>query len=308
MEQTFQVVTWNCRRASSKSRAWDYLLELHPDVALLQDFGNIPESVSRVYSYVRDITVSETGRSQPSAAGALVKGTADADVPLPAPNEWVARELAILNENFISKAVTLHNGYLLNVLSAYSPAWPVDPARLQGIDTTGIQLTHNRKVWGTEILWASLRAMNLKADERLIVGGDFNSAESFDLGRKGPTGNREVRERMNGLGLQDCLRTFKGALTPTFRNPRGGEIMHQIDHQYVTPALLDTLRWRDVGSPDRVFRSVPTWRIFSDRLSMCARRASVEEAVTGFGVATLLVDAASLRGEHNRVEHTFPMH
>lgn len=267
MEQTFRVVTWNCRRASSKSRAWDYLLELNPDVALLQDFGNIPECVSRVYSYARDTVVSGTGRSQPSAAGVLVKGTVDADVPLPSPNEWVARELAILSENFIAKAVTLHNGYRLKVISAYSPAWPVDPARLQGIDTTGIQLIHNRKVWGTEILWASLKAMNLKADEPFIVGGDFNSSETFDLGRKGPTGNREFRERMNGLGLRECLRAFKGTLTPTFRNPRGGEIIHQIDHLYVTPALLDTLQWCDAGSSHRVFGSVPT---LSDHLPIVA--------------------------------------
>lgn len=75
--------TLNCRLTSPKSKAWGYLLELDQDVAVLQDFGTIPESVPRLYSYDRGTAVTGTGRSQPSAAGVLVKGTMDADVPQP---------------------------------------------------------------------------------------------------------------------------------------------------------------------------------------------------------------------------------
>jgi len=268
MVQTFRVVAWNCRRASRTSHAWDYLLELDPDVALLQDFGKIPASVSQVYSSTEDAAVIETGRPRRFGTGVLVKGTVDADLPMPAPNEWVTQELEILKGNFVAKAVTLHNGFRLNIISVYSPARPIDPLRLQGIDTTGIQLTQNRNVWGTEILWASLSAMNFKADEAFIVGGDFNSSETFDdMWPGGPRGNREFIERMRALGLRDCLRSFKGQLTPTFRNPRGGQVIHQIDHLYATEALLNILRRCDVGSAERVFASVPS---LSDHLPIVA--------------------------------------
>ena len=42
--------------------------------------------------------------------------------------------------------ITLQTGITLNVISAYSPAFRIDPARLEGIDTTGIKLTQNRDV------------------------------------------------------------------------------------------------------------------------------------------------------------------
>lgn len=38
-------MSWNCKHASSTSRLWNYLLELDSDVALLQDFGTVPEHI-----------------------------------------------------------------------------------------------------------------------------------------------------------------------------------------------------------------------------------------------------------------------
>ena len=58
-------------------------------------------------------------------------------------------------------------------------------------------------------------------------------------------------ERMNALGFYDCLRMFKGKLTPTFRTPRGGMVIHQLDHLYVTPILLSRLSGPS-GSAERV--------------------------------------------------------
>src|SRR5688572_4259823 len=54
-----------------------------------------------------------------------------------------------------------------------------------------------------------------------------------------------IMDRMNPLGLYDSLRMFKGHLTPTFRSPRGGSVIHQLDHLYVTPSLLSRLSWCD---------------------------------------------------------------
>ena len=268
MNQPFRIISWNCRRASFTSRLWDYLLELDPDVALLQDFGTIPDRVLQVYSHAQDAAAPGTARAQRFFSGILVKGVSSEDLQLPAPNEWVARELKFFSGYFTARNVTLHNGIKLKVMSAYSPAFPIDRARLQDIDTTGIQLTQSRDVWGTELLWACLTAMNIEADEPFIVAGDLNSSETFDyLWGKKPRGNKEVMDRMNALGFHECLRTFKGQLTPTFRSPRGGTVVHQLDHLYVTDSLLRELTRCDVGSAERVFASVPS---LSDHLPIVA--------------------------------------
>lgn len=218
-----------------------------------------------MYFHAQNTAVTITERAARHFTGILVKGVSIEDIRLPAPNEWVARELENFKESFTTKTVTLHSGITLRVMSVYNPACRIDPARLEGIDTTGIRLTQNRDVWGTELLWASLKSMNIKADEPFVVAGDLNSSETFDYAK--PRGNREVMERMNALGLSDCLRTFKGQLTPTFRSPRSGFVIHQLDYLYVTDALLGKLAWCDVGSAERVFKSTPS---LSDHLPIVA--------------------------------------
>jgi endonuclease/exonuclease/phosphatase family metal-dependent hydrolase len=97
------------------------------------------------------------------------------------------------------------------------------------------------------------------------VAGDFNSSETFDSPK--PRGNREFMERMNGLGLTEGLRACTGQLTPTFRTPRGGFVVHQLDHLYVTEALRRHLTECGVGSAQRVFESA---RPLSDHLPIVA--------------------------------------
>lgn len=89
----------------------------------------------------------------------------------------------------------------------------------------------------------------------------------------GPRGNREFMDRINALGFHDCLRMFQGKLTPTFRTPRGGTIVHQLDHLYVTPVLFSRLRWCDVGDAERILEPRP---MLSDHLSIVADFVSPE--------------------------------
>jgi exonuclease III len=265
MKQTFRIVTWNCRHASLTSGLWDYLLELDPDVALLQDFGAIPDRVMQHYVQIQSTAVVDTSRAPLFMTGILVKGISTEDIALPVPTEWVARELEISKEFFTARSVTLHNGISLKVLSVYSPAFPIDRTRLAGIDTNGIRLSlQNHDVWVTELLWATLKSMSISAEEPFIMGGDLNSSETIDNPR--PRGNREVMDRMNALGFYDCLRMFKGRLIPTFRHS-GGSIVHQLDHLYVTPTMLSRLAWCDVGSAEHVFGSSP---MLSDHLPIVA--------------------------------------
>jgi hypothetical protein len=45
VEKQFRVISWNCKRALANSRVWDYLLDLDPTIALLQEVGTIPTHV-----------------------------------------------------------------------------------------------------------------------------------------------------------------------------------------------------------------------------------------------------------------------
>ena len=234
---------------------------------MLQEVGRIPDHVTRAYASATGTASDYDGRPLSFNTALLVKGTIDGDLELSSPVEWVARELQFFRGNFVSMRVTLSGGARFGVISVYIPAFPIDKSRLAGIDTKGIQLEHNRKVWVTEILWASLKAMNIRNTDRLIVGGDFNSSETFDtMWGKKPRGNLEIIQRMNALGLYDSLRSHQGQLTPTFRS-RTGSPIHQIDHMYMTTALLKQLTQCEVGSAVRVFGVKPT---LSDHLPIVA--------------------------------------
>ena len=86
------------------------------------------------------------------------------------------------------------------------------------------------------------------------MGGDFNSSKTFDyLWKSGPRGNKQVLDRTSAIGFEECLRSFNGELTPTFRNPRGGKIIHQLDHIFVTDELRLSLESCVVGDSSKVF-------------------------------------------------------
>lgn len=266
MTEILRVLTWNCRKASLYSPAWDYLLDLDPDIAILQDFGTIPDRVLGAYTTAPDMTSAyDAGRKPRYFAEILAKGTVSRRLDLPAAEEWIKRELHAYRDFLTARHVTLGSGMHLTAMSVYSPAFALDTPRLDGIDTSSIRLPQHRNIFGTELLWATLGAMHIQQDERFVVAGDFNSSETLDVPR--PRGNRDIMDRLNGLGLTEVLRKSRGALTPTFRTPRGGFITHQLDHMYVTDALVSGLVTCDVGTAERVFETKPT---LSDHLPIVA--------------------------------------
>lgn len=48
-EESFIVVAWNCNHVAASSRPWGCLLELEPDAAVLQEFGDLPAAASEQY-------------------------------------------------------------------------------------------------------------------------------------------------------------------------------------------------------------------------------------------------------------------
>ncbi|HEY3329354.1 MAG TPA: endonuclease/exonuclease/phosphatase family protein [Capsulimonadaceae bacterium] len=233
-----RVVTWNVRRAAAKSDAWSVLEELDPDIALLQEVCRIPTQIASRYNVVLQTALGKTGNPQKFGTAILAKGLTPQSLPLTSEYDWVSQELESYAGNLVSRRLlgTIEETPV-SVISAYSPAWPLDKSKYPELEVAQVKLTKNPKLWVTDILWSALKNANLN-DTPWIVGGDLNTSESFDLtfGR----GNKEYLDRMTALGLTDCLRSFTGRAVPTFRHTRG-HVEHQMDHLYVTHSLLSKL-------------------------------------------------------------------
>lgn len=215
-------------------------MELGPDLALLQEVGGIPVAVSDHYKIASRAATGKQGQAQRFSTVILTKGDIGEPIHLSSRWDWVNRELEHFRGNLVAYHVTV-GGADFRVLSIYSPAWPVDPARLQDTDVTPVKLKLNPKVWVTELLWASLLDAGTQQPP-WIIGGDLNSSSTFDvLWPGGPHGNQEFFDRMTALGFSECLLQGQGKLTPTFRNPRGGKIIHQLDHLFLSNVLVPQL-------------------------------------------------------------------
>jgi exonuclease III len=249
-----RILTWNVRRAAASSPVWDYLCELAPDVALLQEVGAISPRASEQFGAVLRRATGKTGRLQRFCTGILVRGEIREAVNFSTEWVWVDRELALFDGNIVANRVMLTDGQRLSVVSAYSPAWPVPPERLVDADVTQLKLANSSHLWVTELLYAALSSIPTLRDDPWIIGGDLNASETFDyLWPGGPRGNRELLDRLVDLGLVEALRHTNGGLVPTFRNARGGRVVHQMDHLFLSPPLAKRLESCSCGDAQRVF-------------------------------------------------------
>lgn len=247
-----RIVCWNCRRASRGSGVWNYLEELHPDIALLQEVTSWPEAVSERYRVLARHARGRSGLPQRFHTLILAKAPALEAVRLQGPKEWVTRELGYFAGNLVAAAVPLATGGRLTVVSVHSPAWPVARTRVAGEDTSGVQLIQNRDVWVADLLYAAM-AHHRAGDGNWVIGGDFNTCETFDLWRGGPRGNREYLDRMAALGLVECLRHSQGELTPTYRKPGSPAPKGQLDHCFAGAWISQRLSSCSTSPPDLVF-------------------------------------------------------
>jgi len=247
-----RVITWNIRKATITSPAWKILTDLNPDIALLQEIlvSNIPNNIKQSFDIKFHTAIGKTGKPQNFATAILVKGRIVNELPLSSEYDWVNQELKYFAGNLVSCVAQPTNCPTINIISVYSPAWPIDTSKYPGIDITTVRLQQNPKLWVTEILWSALKNASLE-DVPWIVGGDLNTSESFDSTFS--SGNREVLDRMAALGFTECLKEYNGKLTPTFRNPRNDEIIHQIDHLFVTHSLSSKLEKCTTGDKETIF-------------------------------------------------------
>ncbi len=260
-------MTWNLRRGNASSLAWDYLLKINPDVALLQEVGMLPEKVNSRFSQCTLSAIKKDGTQQRFKTMILVKGSIEKSLLLSVPEQWIANELKRFEGNLVSAIVVPENGPVIKAISVHSPDWVIERTRISMYDLTEITLPTASDIWVADILWASLKYMKLSANEPWIIAGDFNLSETFDAWKVGKQSNRAYLQRMRELDLTECLREYQGRLTPTYRNPiRGNSVKHQMDHLFVTKVLADKLIACYTGEKDIVFGE----RLLSDHLPIIA--------------------------------------
>lgn len=249
-----KVVSWNIRKSKFNSLVWKVLSDISPDLILLQEVIDIPIHFRKEYNIEFKQALTKRGFTQKFGTAILVKGKIHSTLHLISNHDWVNQELKSFTGNLIASVIQIENQEPINVVSVYSPAWPVSAERLIGIDVSDIKLKQNSKVWCTELLWSALKNSSISINSNWIIGGDFNSSETFDyMWKGGPSGNKEIIDRMYSLGLTECLKTFTGKLTPTFKNPKGGKVIHQIDHLYISNSLYKNVRHCSTGDADIIF-------------------------------------------------------
>ena len=232
---------------------WSYLQDLAPDIAVLQEVRSLPTWVQEAYDIRLATPVTRKGNAQRFESALLVRGRIGAPVPLVSEIEWVNREIERIAAGLMAFRVEPATEPMLTVIGVYSPAWPVDAARLKSVDAGAVKLTQNPEIWVTDLLVAALRSAKMDRSAPMIVAGDFNLSETFDRWKGGPRGNREWLDRMAALGFTECLRQHQGALTPTYRRPGKVEPESQIDHLFVTTDLAARLVECRTGDRERVY-------------------------------------------------------
>lgn len=233
-----RIVSWNVRRAADASPVWDHLNRLNPDIALLQEVGSIPSFISERYTVAIARATKQSGKKQTFSNVIISRLGELRHIVLESETHWVNQEHAFFAGNILTCQMELYRRPT-RIVCVYCPAWPIPDDHIADFDVSEIKLIHNPKVWLTEILWKLLSDNPDFKSYSWIVGGDFNSSETFDhCWKGGPRGNKEIIDRMNALGLYDALRSKNGGLVPTFKSPRGGKLIHQMDHLYMTNDLL----------------------------------------------------------------------
>jgi len=246
-----RLCTWNVNKATkNREGVWQYLLNIDADIIFLQEVNSIPEAMSSKYTVLKRKAITKNNTPQKFSTAILVKGTIKEEIKLRSQHEWVNKELERFNGNLIAAKIVLDSGFEANVISVYSPAWIIQKDRWKDMDITNVKLENNPDVWVTEILYSALLNENLN-NTPWIIGGDFNSSPTFDLTFS--SGNQEILDRMHSLGLVECLEKSNSKLIPTFKNPKGGKIIHQIDHLFITGKLYKNISNCVVGNQNLIF-------------------------------------------------------
>ena len=236
-----KVLTWNVNKAGeSRRELWEMVKRENAEIVLLQEVTRVPEYILNNYQCHLIRPRFFGGHNARFSTAVLSKGLIDATPYLESGLDWVD---GIFRERcgwIVGCEVTLRSEERFRVVSVHSPSFPIRRDQYDDGDASAIKLKKNPDLWFTEILWALLRCSIRSHETNWIVGGDFNMSVLLDEPKD--RGNQEVIQRLNRLGLIDCLSRSHCGPVATFRAARDGSVEHQLDYCFVNGPMLKRLR------------------------------------------------------------------
>ena len=213
------------RWAGPSSEAWDYLLELNPDIALLQEVTSLRNDIAAHRSAVMLPTSGPAGEQYRFSTVVLAGPGACSSEPLRSDTGWVDDELARFPGNLISTRVRFADADL-RVISVHPPWWPLDRARFAGLNTSAVK---------------PARGVELYLAPRSVGGAPTQDVRAVDRRwRLQPVGNvRRVAEPPTR-----CRRLARPV--DDIRLHRMSTCIARSGH-----AHIQEQDWRSGGSPDR---------------------------------------------------------
>ena len=165
-----RIVSWNLGAAfgpyvERHDDAWRHLESLAPDIALLQECVPAAWALRRWTVVKAPFTFWTTGIAVPA---------------------WKATEVAIPADNILARfagfvaaaEVEVPEIGPVLVVSVHSSAHPASARTLRGLDAEALRRPSVREPWWNDLFFAG--AVELVAQRRFIVGGDWNTARYVD--------------------------------------------------------------------------------------------------------------------------------
>ena len=243
------IVVWNLKRGGLNSESWKIIHRVNPKICLLQEVTSIPDFILNDFSIIEEHPSNKTLEKQKFKSVCLVKKGVDfSRIKFNFSNLTSEKIYNQFKGNLVGFNV---EGFTF--INVYSPPWEIPKTLFNWEDVGHLKLKKNPQLWITEILYDIVKSTKFKDD--LIFGGDFNHSLMFDFGRNGNRGNQEIINRFHKLGYFDSLGEYNGGLIPTFQNPRGKELIHQIDYLYIPKHLIKSIKSCKVIEKNNVLKN-----------------------------------------------------
>ena len=231
-----KILIWNIKRGGDNSLSWDIIIKHNPNVCLLQEVTSVPEKISNIFQVIEEFPTNKTLNNQKFKSVILLRKGEQYSIPkFNFSNKTSEKIYNHFKGNLLG--ISSNNFTFINI---YSPPWEIPESLFEWENVSHLKLKKNPKLWITEILYDIVKSTDFT--NNLIFGGDFNHSIKFDFGRNGNRGNQEIINRFHQLNYFDSLSEYNGGLIPTFQNPRGKEITHQIDYLYLNKSQIKNIK------------------------------------------------------------------
>jgi hypothetical protein len=234
---------WTHRKDHDQAWRWA-IAELRPDVLLCQE-AVVPDWV-RVDHAVIGERAYVTGHQLWGTY--IVTRLPSVSVRVPGLDEWFSRIPVSIPGDDEPAGIHRADGWLataritdpsvgdLLVASVHSPSYPIEKARLIGVDIDAMKLKKNPDLWFLDVLFAFLKPA---LGSRFLVGGDYNYSRLLDE-TLGERGNNEFFDRIGKEGFVSLHRLFHASDERTYFHPTHAH--HQLDYLYAdAPVAAQTL-------------------------------------------------------------------